>query len=496
LLPTYNPHLGPAALPFRIVFPTAQRQDDGATQRLSLLGASLGTADGSATLRGGYFDLAQTQRFVFIQPLFTSVTPALGVATAESLGDGPPSIAWWPSAEAGLPLLGADFTAHRGIGTIELSDGLLPALPGTAVRLLNGSFVIDHGEGTRYSAQVIHSTIAGAPTMTTTMFGADAHTVPGPQGELPVSTLGNQRQTIAGASASFHLSRNLDAQIDVGRAWYDADNVIEPGTQKPGGYYHASLSHKMGRATASAELFRFEARYATEILPYGTPENIWSVAWSWPGPWLKSTYQLVDSTALGANRQGFRFRYRLDPGNGPFQFRASYARYEQIQPAILSNVNQTGFVDGFFLPQQNNAGTIAGAQQYAIWASLQRPFATITLDYVNDLQHRAATAAHPEDYVGYVTPQVIVTLSRQISPTALVSVGAGRYAMRGVWATTPVDYGQNIAFVGAQFQESKQSALLVQLRATHFDGLAASPLLMQSPNFGSTMLIVEERFHL
>jgi hypothetical protein len=255
-------------------------------------------------------------------------------------------------------------------------------------------------------------------------------------------------------------------------------------------------SRHVRRTTATVEYFRFEPRYATEILPYGAPENVLSVAWSWPGQWLKSNYQLVDNTALGANRQGFRLRYGLDSGDGPFGFRASYAQYRQIDTATLANVSQTGFVDGFFLPQQNDAGTIGSSQQYALWASLKHVWGTLTLDYVNDLQYRPAVAAHPEDYVAYVAPQAIVAFSRQLTSATLVSLGVGRYAMRGAWSTTPIDYGQDVAFIGAQVQESAHGAILFQLRASHFDGLPGDPILLRSPNFGSTLLIVEQRLRL
>ena len=494
LLPQYNPHLGSTALPFQIVFPTAPGQDDGNAQRLSLLGASVGTRDGAYLLRGGYFDLAQTDRFVFIQPPLTRVTPTIGLQTAESLGDGPPASDWWPAPQTGLPLLGADFVARRADQTLELTDALLPALPGTGARMVGASFAVNR-EDVQYSAQVVNVTTSGDLISTTTMFGANAHTVPGPQGELPLSTLGNQRDTNAGISAAFRFAKAFDAQIDLGRTFYNAGNVIEPGSQKPGGFYHFGLSYTLGRAEGGVDLFRFDPRYAPVILPYGVPENVWSVAWSWPGQWLKSNYQIVDNTTLGANREGFRLRYRLAQGKGPFQLRASYAKYRQISDSTLANVNQTGFVDGFFLPQQNDAGTRGGAEQYAFWSSLQTRFVTIALDYVNDLQHRPALAAHPEDFVGYVAPQAVLTLSRQISPATIVAIGAGRYAMRGGWATTPVDYGQNVAFIGATFVESKQGALLVQLRASHFDGLPSIPN-GPSPDFGNTLLLVEQRVRL
>jgi hypothetical protein len=496
LLPGLNPHLGSTVLPYRIVLPQASGQDDASAVGVSLLGGTLGTADGSTTLRAGYFHLNQTAEFIFTHPPLTNVTPAIGVATAETLGDGSPALDWWPAAPIGSPLLGVDFTSRRGSGTFELSDAQLPALPGTAARIVNGSYFVDRGGGTRYAFQVLNATTSGNAIATTTMFGADAQTIDGPKGELPVSTLGTQRQTIVGGAARFHLSPRYSGAIDLARAWYDAQNTIEPGSQKPGDYARLGLSEHAGRSTTGIELFEFSPRYASEILPYGAPENIWSVAWSWPGVWLKSNYQLVDNTALGSNRKGFRLRYALSPGTGPFALRVSYARYWQIDPATLANVNQTGFVEGFFLPQQNDAGTLGGSQQYALWASLTHSWGTFTLDYVNDLQYRPAVASHPEDYVSYVAPEAVVTFSHQLTPSALVSIGAGRYAMRGQWATTPVDYGQNVAFAGLELQESPHAGLLVQLRSSSFAGVPSEPTSLLSPDFGGTLVIVEERLHI
>jgi hypothetical protein len=310
---------------------------------------------------------------------------------------------------------------------------------------------------------------------------------------LLTSTLGAQTQTMLGASAAFHVLRGVDATINVGRAWYDARDVNSPGTQRPGDYEHLALSHIHKRVTITANLYRFGPRYATAILPYGIPENVWSVAWSWPGVWLKSTYQLVDNGIVGANREGYRLKYALD--GGPLQIRATFARYRQIEPSTIQNVTQDGFVDGFFLPQQNQAGTIGSAQQYAAWVSWRQPFGNVTLDYVNDLQHRPFAPGYPEDYVNYVAPQAVLTLSRELSRRVLVALGYGRYAMRGIWATTPVDYGQNLAFAGAQFEESPHAALLVQARIHAFDGLPSIPN-GPSPWFSGTLLVMEQRFRL
>src|SRR5262249_10247726 len=85
MIPTINPHMGSLALPYAVTFPTAPGQDDGSNFRLSVLGGSVATADGNLALKFGYFDLTQTDRFVFAQPLLTTVNPAIAYAPAESL---------------------------------------------------------------------------------------------------------------------------------------------------------------------------------------------------------------------------------------------------------------------------------------------------------------------------------------------------------------------------------------------------------------------------
>ena len=492
LLPTYNPHLGNGALPYAIVFPENANSDRGSALRASVLGASAGAQDGSWTAKAGYFDLVQTNRFTFVQPTLTSVTPSISVAPAESLTSGAPSLSSWPSPEPGLPLLGIDAGARYQLASFELSNAALPSLAGTSARATIGSIVVDHGEGTKYTAQFVHTTTGGSPITTTTLYGSDARVVSGPQGDLPVSNLRGQRSTMFGIGAAFHALKTIDALAEVGRQWYDADGVIAPGTQRPGGYYHLALTRKLRRVTGTVEAFRFEPRYATTILPYGIPENIWSSAWSWPGQWLKSTFELNDNTAVGVNRQGYRLKYNVD--GGPLEVHVQYANYRQIEEATYSNVHQTGFVDGFFLPQPDGFGTRGEQLQYASWLAWHPAFGTLTLDYVVDEEHRPATAARPQDLVNYEAPQLALMYSRQLSSAAAVSAGYGYYAMKGAWATTPLDYGEGTLFAGTELQESRDTGLLVQLRHNFFSGLPSFPH-GPSPDFGANLLVVEQRIH-
>ncbi|HEV3154152.1 MAG TPA: hypothetical protein VGZ02_10145 [Candidatus Baltobacteraceae bacterium] len=494
LLPALNPHLGFTHLPYQIGFATHAGQDDASAAIVSPLYGSFGAHDGSWSVRGGFFNLRQTLRFVFIQPPLTNVTPAIGMSTPETLGDGSASLDSWPSPEPGLPLHGIDATAHYGNASFEATNAALPALPGTSARATILSAVIDRGEGTQYAAQYLHAVTGGSPIQTTTLYGADATTNPGPQGPLPTSTLGGQVETIAGVRAAFHLGRAFDGLAEAGRTWYDAANVLEPGTNAPGGFYHAGTSAHYGHSTYEIDAYRFEGRYAEMILPYGTPENVWSVGWSWPGVWLKSTYQLVDNLQNpGSNRQGYRLRYS---GNaGPVEVRASLATFHQIVPATLAVVHQTGFVDGFFLPQFDDAGTLGEQHQYALYVTWHPRFGDVTVDYVDDLMHRGFVSSHPEDDVSYQAPQAILTYTRRFGNNALADAGFGRYAMKGSFGQsyTNVDYFQNVYFAGAQFAETPHDTVLLQIRRSAFAG-EPSMLGGTPPNYRATTLVIEQRF--
>ena len=306
LIPTLNPHTGSQALPYTITFPTAPGQDDAAAFRLSILGGSIATADGNLAIKGGYFDLTQTDRFVFAQPALTSVNPAIAYAPAETLSNGLAGSDVWQPLSSALPLSGFDVVGKHGIATFEATNAALPSLPGTSARTTIGSIVVDHGEGTRYSAEFVHATTSGASFTTTVPFGANPMFLSTPQGTLPTSVLSGQQQMIVGLRAAFHLMPqwSLDAVAEIGRSWYSAHDVAMPGTSRPGGYYHLGFTKIYGRATASFDLYRMEARYATIILPYGVPENQWSTSFAWPGQWLKSNFQLIDNIELGDNRQG------------------------------------------------------------------------------------------------------------------------------------------------------------------------------------------------
>ncbi|TAM57693.1 hypothetical protein EPN52_12630 [bacterium] len=493
LLPGLSPHLGAQALPYRVVFPTQAGQDDGAAARASLLSFSVSARDGSLALRGGWFDLQQTERFVFAPPALTNVTPAIGLATTESLGGGAPTLDWWTPDSPALPLHGVDLVARHALGTLELTDAALPALPGTSARLTAASLVIDHGEGTRWSAQMAHVVTGGDLVSTTVLFGGDAQLLPTPQGNLPLSQIGGQRESVFGVRAAFHVARALSGVVELARSTYAADHVAQPGTGKPGGYAHAGLVHTFGRASLALDWYRNEPYYATVILPYGAPENVWSVAWSWPGQWLKSNYQMIDNSVANVNRQGYRVGYALS--GGPLELALSAARFAQIDPITTAAAATTGFVDGFYLPQDPAAATLGRQQQFALWAAWHARFGDVTLDYVDDTMHRAAVARAPADAVSYDAPELALTLAHHFNARFLAATSLARYAMRGSFAqgaATNVDFAQRVAVAGLQYREGAHTATLVEFRRSAFAGLPIAGGGL-SPNFTGSLLIVEQR---
>jgi hypothetical protein len=495
LLPTLDPHLGSQAFPYAIAFPTHAGGDDGTALRASILAGTLESADGNERLRAGYFDLAQTEPFVFAPPPVTSVNAAVAFAPAESLGNGPPNLDAWTPEPSTLPLQGLDATLRRGDATLELADASLPALPGTPARLLDASLFFDRGEGTTFRAQLTHITTGGLPIFTTVPFGADPAYVASPLGYLPSSYLGGQRQTIAGAGAAFHVSTALavDGRVDVGRTWYDADGVALPGTSAPGGYYHAGLVKTAGRATASLDYYRMEPRYAPAILPYGVPENQWSAAFAWPGQWLKSNFQSIDNTVLGVNREGYRLRYGVD--GGPLEVRLEYTDLRQIEPETRASAEQTGFLDGFYLPQFPDAATLGRQKRYGFWTAWHPALGDFSLDVVDDTLYRGFAANHPEDAVSYEVPQAVLTFARKLSPDVLASASYGRYAIKGAFGE-PIDFAERVFGLGLEFSETAKSSVLVNFRRTAFGGISTAPAAGISPDFTSSQVLVEQRVHL
>jgi hypothetical protein len=231
-------------------------------------------------------------------------------------------------------------------------------------------------------------------------------------------------------------------------------------------------------------------------LPYGVPENVWSVAWSWPGQWLKSNYQLISNSPVNINRQGYRLRYALKGPGSPLDVRLTYANFAQIAPITMSNALRTGFIDGFFLPQSDAHPTLGRQHQYGLFLGYRHAFGDITFDYAEDTMRRPAALSQPQDTVSYDNPEAVLTLSHRFGAT-LVSAGLARYGMRGSFGQgyTNIDFAQRIAFVGVQLAESAHASALLSLRRTTFDGIPTQ-LGGPSSDFTGTLLLFEQRYHL
>jgi hypothetical protein len=493
LVANLNAHALSRVVPYAVVFPTHAGQDDATVGNASLLNASASGHDGRWKIQGGYFDLTQTDRFVFAPPANTSVVPSLGAQTAETIGPGIPAIDAWQPAPATLPLLGADGVFRQGDTTLELTDALLPSLAGTNLRMTMGSFVLDRGDAGRFSVQLAHFWTSGGPISTTTYFGTARQIYNGVQGRLFTSDLENQTQTIAGARAFFHPFKDWDAIAELGRAWYDAGLVTYPGTSRFGNYEHFSIARRWANDTATLEYHRFDPTYATLIAPYGIPENVWSIAWSWPGVWLKSTYQLVDNSVIGANRAGFRIRY--DHQGKSLEFHAAYGDWRQLVPETVANASQVGFVDGFFLLQKNAFGTIGRDRQAAVYLAWHLPQDDFAFDAVEDYLSRPAYAGQPLDVVATRYPQAVLSWAHRFNKKLLAVGGYGRFAATGTWAVAPVDAIYGLGFVGVQFATGPKTAFLVQARRYALVGVPSIPY-GPPPMMRGSALIVDQRIGL
>ncbi|MGB6060382.1 MAG: hypothetical protein WBG27_01670 [Candidatus Aquilonibacter sp.] len=489
-----DPHEGHSPINYAINFPQSGGAgiEGGSAQFVAPYAASLASNDGAWKVSGGYVNLTQTDRFVFAPPAVTNVDPSIGVPTAETLGPGSPNVDAWSASPSSLPLLGADLVSTHGQSTIELTDALLPVLQGTQARLAMASYVLDRGDNGRFSAQVANITTSGDPILTTTFFGTDQTLYPGPQGRLFSSVLADQVQTIAGIRAFFHPLHNNDLLIELGAAWYHDGLAAEPGTQAPGTYEHFKFSHHFDAGTdAGIEYYRFDPRYADVILPYGVPENVWSVAWSWPGQWLKSTYQAVDNTIIGINREGYRTYANYSRGR--LQLHADAYVWRQIEPNTLTNASQEGWIDGYFLPQFDANATLGWQRQAALYAIWHWPNDDVVLDSVWDRSYRPAT--DPVDFVSINYPQAIGTFQHHWGKKMVAAIGYGRYSANGTWSTTPVlgIYGE--AFVGGEWDFTNGQQLLIQLRRYGLTGLPSEPG-GPPPTMRGTSLIVDQRIQL
>ena len=498
LMPQDNPHLGSAATGYAVAFPTHPGVDDfgGARAGLTQVRASLDRA--GVTVRAGWFDLGQTLPCVFTPPVTTNALPSLTMKTPESLAPGPFALDAWDASRSTLPLRGFDLSADTGAISLEAADAELPAPPGTPARMETLSAGRSFTGGDGWMVQWLHVHTGGDPILTTTDFGALPTVVHTGQGPFATSVLNGQRDTITGAGGTFEAPLGLHATIDGAFSSYQADRIDNRGVAVDG-FVHAGLSHGLGDGRIGLDFYRFGPTYATMILPYGAPENIWSVAYSWPGPWLKSDFQLVDSSTAGVNRQGPLISYSRDDGRN--QLYVTWARFRQVSPFTVDDGRSLGFVEGFFLIQGDPLDTTTGSFQRAnvyVGRDLGR-FGDIGLDFSDDDLHRPYSGGARLDAVSFDAPQYVVSLTKRASSHVAAAVGFAYFGTRGSWAgigPPNVDFAMKSGFAGAQIAEP-DGAFMITARRSVFGG---APYFGPSfrvrygpPDFLATTLFVERR---
>ena len=183
--------------------------------------------------------------------------------------------------------------------------------PNTNVRLTMGSLVLDRGDYGRFSLQLAHLWSTGDPILDHLTSARIRRSIPVRWDGSSPATLGEpgaddrRRARVRPSFERLGCAGRARARMVRRRLWsaIRARRITETTNISVWRVTSAATSRR-------SSIHRFDPTYATMILPYGIPENVWSVAWSWPGVWLKSTYQLVDNSVIGANRAGFHFRVR------------------------------------------------------------------------------------------------------------------------------------------------------------------------------------------
>jgi len=492
-----NPHLGnPSAV---VSFPGQNGSDRIAATASGVTSLWLGRRDGSLTLRSGYFDLSQGESFVFNQPLQTNTAITYTENLPEGISDGPQTLGSLQAGNGRLPLHGLDLTAKlRGTITLDLFDAALPSPTGTNARLHSASINVTHEGGISFGAHVAHLDTGGMPVGTTVLFGANPAVMPSDQGPLPTSNLSSQRMTIGGVRAEIPLGSHVMGRFLYGASCYSALGVAKPqGGCVVGRYTAARVQRSTESFLVSLEALQMDATYAPAILPYGTLENVWSAAYSWPGTWLKGNYQLVDDSAMGPNRTGVRINSRFTGRGG--EVRLAYGMYSQIRRYDTGTAYQTGFVEGYYLPQLNSVGTLGAERHFAGTAIAHTRFADVQLDVTDVALQRAASAGNPDERVAVEQVATTFTLSRRMGSRSIASIGAGRNAMFGAFdsASKPnVDIAQRVIFGSVQFEQNKHWSYGLQYRLYSVDGMptrlgTGAPV---APAYHGPQFIFEQRF--
>jgi hypothetical protein len=501
MLPTVSPFVSSRNMLFR----TPLRVFDQVTlSRSSLINAWMGARDGSWNVKGGWFLPSQTLSFVFAPPPLPNTLPSIAPRLPESYAPpNVPAVSQWTTEWPELPLQGVDASARAGRLSLDFFDGALPTryysnIFSDTARIASLSASIAGAHGSQFAlqiARVAQDMIGNTPIPAGVLYGGDLETQIGPEGYEPESDVYGQRTTLVGLQAILHPDDSTAVTAELARSWFAAQFFSARGQPTPGGYYHVGAVRSWRGQHLSADLYRFEPAYAPNVLPYGNFVNLWPVAWAWPSNWLKFEYQLVANDDVSVNRQGFRVRY--DAERSHFNYGLGYASFAQVTPFNNTTALQPGFTDPFFTSGQDAALSYRGIQrQTAGWLQWHAPGVTASLDLVDDVVHRAAPGAYPDQAIDLDIPQAMLTLSHA-SNNVVYAVGEGRFAINGSYAssTPSVDIHQRVFFGGVSLRLSPTNAWLVEWRRYITDGVPITGVPL-SPAYTGTRAVVEDRFNL
>ncbi len=340
--------------------------------------------------------------------------------------------------------------------------------------MTGGTVALDRGDLGRYSFDLIHVVTSGDAATVPALFGSDPQLHPGPQGPLATSVLADQRQTIAGFRALVHPHEGYDLLAELGRSWYDAGLVARPGTATPGTYEHLSLVRRANdRDEVGLEYYRDDPRYGTTLLPYGTAENRWGIAWAFPGSWLKGAYQLVADNVAQANRAGVRFH--ANAAHNRLEVRVALSAYRQLEPSSIEDLTRTGFVEVQFLPQTGADATLGRVQSQVAYAAWHLDRDVLSIDFARDALRPEVRNGAIGDFVDMRYPQLVVQDRHIFSPRLIGVVGYGRYAAGGMWSTTPVGTRYATGYAGAEIDLGNGQQIFAQVRTFGLNGLPSIP---------------------
>ncbi len=144
------------------------------------------------------------------------------------------------------------------------------------------------------------------------------------------------------------------------------------------------------------------------------------MAWSWPGVWLKSTYQLVDNSVVGANRAGFHVKY--DHNSKYLEMHASYGEITGEQPHTRNRGEciPSGLRRRLLPLQQNGFAMIGHDRQLGLYVAWHLPSDDdVVFDGVEDYLNRDADAGQPLDVVDTRSPLVVLSWATTLAASTL-----------------------------------------------------------------------------